>query len=119
MNENGLREARGAFRDCSADAFGGALHGRDIDLIGDAVFKNVSALAGGVIQSVGAVHVPDAVMQETSAPQISALKAINVSNVSVEPLGISSLQERRQELFPRVVCGPRDPLAQRPLRQRA
>ena len=42
---------------------------------------NVSALAGGVIQSVGSVEVPGAVMQQTSAPQISALKLIQMSNV--------------------------------------
>lgn len=73
-----------SFLNCIADAFGGALHGRDIQLLGDVLFRNVSALAGGVIQSVGSVEVPGAVMQQTSAPQISALKLIQMSNVSVE-----------------------------------
>lgn len=73
-----------SFRNCTADAFGGVLHGRDIQLLGDVLFRNVSALAGGVIQSVGSVEVPGAVMQQTSAPQISALKLIQMSNVSVE-----------------------------------
>ena len=43
---------------------------------------NITALAGGIIQSTGTVEVPGAVMQETGAPQISALKLIQVSNVS-------------------------------------
>lgn len=42
---------------------------------------NISALAGGVIQSAGKVLVPGATMEETTAPQISALKFIEMSNV--------------------------------------
>ncbi|CAK9093456.1 unnamed protein product [Durusdinium trenchii] len=79
--------ARALFRDCGADAFGGALNGRDVRLLGESEFRNITALAGGVIQSTGEVIIPEethAVMQRTSAPQISALKLINMSNLSLE-----------------------------------
>lgn len=80
---NLAKNAKATFQDGKADAFGGALHGRDMQLLGDAFFRNITALAGGIIQSTGTVKVPGAVMQETGAPQISALKLIQVSNVSV------------------------------------
>ena len=47
------RTARALFRDCGADAFGGALNGRDVRLLGESEFRNITALAGGVIQSTG------------------------------------------------------------------
>ena len=34
-----LRNAKATFQDCKADAFGGALHGRDMKLLGDAFFR--------------------------------------------------------------------------------
>ena len=36
----GKRLGRASFRNCLADAFGGALHGRDIQLLGDVLFRS-------------------------------------------------------------------------------
>jgi hypothetical protein len=36
------RLGHASFRNCIADAFGGALHGRDIQLLGDVLFRSLS-----------------------------------------------------------------------------
>ena len=76
--------------DCGADAFGGAINGRDVKLLGTTRFHNVSALAGGVIQSAGEVFIP----KERAGREIPTEKLAGVLVVFLGQLLVFSLKKR-------------------------